>query len=316
MDKIDHKFMEVGGLKLHVAEIGSGPTVVVFLHGFPEIWYSWRHQMIAVANNGYRAIAYDCRGYGLSEQPAELEKATFNDIVGDVIGLLDALAITKAFLVGKDFGSIPAQIVAALHPDRVAGVISLGIPFIIPGPSAIQNHLLPEGFYISRWQAPVGRAEADFGRFDVKSVIRNIYILFSGSEIPIAGKDQEIMDLFDPAIPLPSWFSEKDLSVYASLYEKSGFCYPLQIPYRASVVDCGYTDLKVSAPTLLVMGEKDYFFKLPGIGDYIRTGAVKHFVPDLDIKYIAEGNHFMQEQLPEQINQIILTFLGKHRHIA
>ncbi|XP_004300030.1 PREDICTED: bifunctional epoxide hydrolase 2-like [Fragaria vesca subsp. vesca] len=313
MEKIEHKYVEVGGLKLHVAEIGSGSNVVLFLHGFPEIWYSWRHQMIAVANNGYRAIAYDCRGYGLSEQPAELEKATFNDLVEDVVGLLDSLAINKAFLVGKDFGAMPAYIVAALHPDRVAGVISLGIPFFLPGPSAVQNHLLPEGFYISRWQEPVGRAEADFGRFDVKSVIRNIYILFSGSEIPVAAKDQEIMDLFDPAIPLPPWFSEEDLSVYASLYEKSGFCFPLQIPYRASAVDCGYSsDLKVISPTLLVMGEKDYFFKFPGIGDYIRTGAVKHFVPDMDLKYIAEGNHFVQEQLPEQINQLILSFLGKH----
>ncbi|PRQ37755.1 putative soluble epoxide hydrolase [Rosa chinensis] len=120
------------------------------------------------------------------------------------------------------------------------------------------------------------------------------------------------MDLFDPAIPLPPWFSEEDLSVYASLYEKSGFRFPLQIPYRSLAVDCGYTDPKVSAPTLLIMGEKDYILKISGFGDYIRTGAVKQFVPDLDIKYIAEGNHFMQEQLPEQINQLILTFLGKH----
>ena len=77
-----------------------------------------------------------------------------------------------------------------------------------------------------------GRAEADFGRFDVKTVIRNIYTLFSKSEVPIASDDQEIMDLFDPSVPLPPWFSEQDLSVYASLYEKSGFRYALQVPYR------------------------------------------------------------------------------------
>ncbi|XP_024195887.1 epoxide hydrolase B [Rosa chinensis] len=172
----------------------------------------------------------------------------------------------------------------------------------IPGSLAITKGILE----------PAGRAEADFGRFDVKLVIRNIYILLCGSEVPVAAKDQEIMDLFDPAIPLPPWFSEEDLSVYASLYEKSGFRFPLQIPYRSLAVDCGYTDPKVSAPTLLIMGEKDYILKISGFGDYIRTGAVKQFVPDLDIKYIAEGNHFMQEQLPEQINQLILTFLGKH----
>ncbi|KAM5574224.1 bifunctional epoxide hydrolase 2 [Rosa sericea] len=311
MEKIEHKYVEVGGLKLHVAEIGSGPKVVVFLHGFPEIWYSWRHQMIAVANNGYRAIAYDCRGYGLSELPAEPEKATFKDLVDEVVGVLDALAIDKAFLVGKDFGSMPAYLVAAVYPERIAGVISLGIPFMLPGPTAVQNHLLPEGFYISRWQEP-GRAEADFGRFDVKSVVRNIYILFSRSEVPIAAKDQEIMDLFDPTIPLPPGLSEEDLSVYASLYEKSGFRFPLRVPYRSLTVDCGYTDPKVSAPTLLIQGEKDYLLKFPGTEDYIRSGAMKHFVPDLEITFIAEGGHFVQEQLPEKINELILTFLGKH----
>uniref|UniRef100_A0A0R0GWA2 AB hydrolase-1 domain-containing protein n=1 Tax=Glycine max TaxID=3847 RepID=A0A0R0GWA2_SOYBN len=228
MENIQHSHVEVKGLKLHVAEIGSGQKALVFLHGFPEIWYTWRHQMIAAANAGYRAIAFDFRGYGLSEHPAEPEKANLLDLVDDVVGLLDSLSITKAVLVGKDFGAFPAYIVAALHPDKVDSVIMLGVPFMLPGPSAIQN--LPKGSYVIKWQEP-GRAEADFGRFDVKSVIRNIYTLFSGSEIPIAGDNQEIMDLYDPTTPLPPWFSEEDLATYASLYEKSGFRFALQVPY-------------------------------------------------------------------------------------
>lgn len=310
MEKIKHTHVQVRELKLHVAEIGSGLKVVVFLHGFPEIWYTWRHQMVAVANAGYRAIAIDFRGYGLSDQPAEPEKATFKDLVDDIAGLLDSLGINKAFLIGKDFGAIPAYLAAAVHPERVSGVITLGVPFMLPGPSAVQNHLLPEGFYISRWQE-AGRAEADFGRFDVKSVIRNIYTLFSGSEVPVAAKEQEIMGLFNPSTPLPPWFSEEDLSVYASLYEKSGFRFALQVPYRTLTVDCGITEPKVKAPSLLIMGEKDYVFKFPGMEEYIRGGAVKHFVPDLDIKYIPEGSHFVHEQLPEQVNELIITFLNK-----
>ena len=95
MDEIEQKYVDVDGLKLHVAEIGSGPTVVVFLHGFPEIWYSWRHQMIAVAKAGYRAIAPDYRGYGLSDPPPEPEKASFSDLVTDLVSILDALSISK-----------------------------------------------------------------------------------------------------------------------------------------------------------------------------------------------------------------------------
>ncbi|KAJ7981472.1 Epoxide hydrolase 2 [Quillaja saponaria] len=280
MEKIQHSHVEVRGLKLHVAEIGSSSKVVLFLHGFPEIWYTWRHQMIAVANAGYRAIAIDFRGYGLSDQPAQPEKATLVDLLDDIVGVLDSLGISKAFLVGKDFGAIPEYL------------------------------LLPEGFYITRWQEP-GRAEADFGHFEVKTVIRNIYMLFSRSEIPIAGPDQEIMDLFDPSTPLPPWFSDDDLAVYASLYEKSGFCFPLQVPYRSVTVESGISDPKVTVPTLLIMGEKDYCLKFPGMEDFIRSGAVKHFVPDLDIIYLPEGSHFVQEQFPEKVNQFIIAFLDK-----
>ncbi|CAK9174770.1 unnamed protein product [Ilex paraguariensis] len=90
MEKIQHKYLKVRGLKLHLAEIGEGPAVV-FLHGFPEIWYSWRYQMIAVANAGFRAIAPDYRGYGLSDQPAEREKVIFKDLVDDLLVILDFL---------------------------------------------------------------------------------------------------------------------------------------------------------------------------------------------------------------------------------
>ncbi|RDX74857.1 Bifunctional epoxide hydrolase 2 [Mucuna pruriens] len=308
MESIQHSQVEVKGLKLHVAEIGSGQRAVVFLHGFPEIWYTWRHQMIAAANAGYRAIAFDFRGYGLSEHPAKLEKENILDLVHDVVGLLDSLSISKAFLVGKDFGAFPAYITATLHPDKVASVITLGVPFMLPAPSVIQH--LPKGSYVIKWQEP-GKAEADFGRFDVKSVIRNIYTLFSGSEIPVAGDDQEIMDLYNPSAPLPSWFSEEDLATYASLYEKSGFRYALQVPYRTLGLDSGISDPKVTVPALLIMGEKDYVLKSIGIEDYIRSGAVKHFVPDLEIIYIPEGSHFVHEQFPEKVNQLIIEFLNK-----
>ncbi|KAF5194618.1 Epoxide hydrolase [Thalictrum thalictroides] len=95
MEQIQHKYINTRGLKLHIAEIGSGSNVVIFLHGFPEIWYSWRHQMIAVANIGYRAIAPDLIGYGLSDQHPDLEKASFHDFVDDLLAILDSLNIPK-----------------------------------------------------------------------------------------------------------------------------------------------------------------------------------------------------------------------------
>ncbi|KAI3961106.1 hypothetical protein MKX01_035692 [Papaver californicum] len=190
MDQILHKYVESRCLKLHLAEIGTGDSVVVFLHGFPEIWYSWRHQMIAVAKEGYRTIAPDFRGYGLSEIPQESEKPSFSDLIKDLLIIFDSLSISKAFIIAKDFGARPGYLFAILHPERVTGR------------SLAFAGQFPEGFYILRWQKP-GRAEADFGHLEVKNVIRNIYILFSKSELPVAPEDKEIMDLVDECHPFP-----------------------------------------------------------------------------------------------------------------
>ncbi|XP_022142376.1 bifunctional epoxide hydrolase 2-like [Momordica charantia] len=311
MDQIQHVFVQVqGALQIHVAQIGTGSNVVLFLHGFPEIWYSWRHQMIALANAGFRAIAPDYRGYGLSDAPAEPSKATYADLIGDLLQILDTLHIPKVFLVGKDFGAMPAYYFALKHPERALGVVTLGVPFMPPEPIKFQSHL-PEGFYISRWQEP-GRAESDFGRFDAKTVVRNIYILFSRSEVPIAEENQEIMDLVDSSTPLPPWFTEEDLAAYGDLYKKSGFDTALKVPYRSLGEDWGIKDPKVEIPALLIMGEKDYVLKFPGIEEYVRSEKVKDYVPKLEIIYLAEGSHFVQEQSPEEINQLLLNFLSKH----
>ncbi|GKV00901.1 hypothetical protein SLEP1_g13512 [Rubroshorea leprosula] len=121
MDNTQHNFITVQGLKLHLAELGSGhgPNVVLFLHGFPEIWYSWRHQLVAVANAGFRAVAPDYRGYGLSDPPPEPEKATFADLISDVVAIIDHLGVNKVFVIGKDTGGLVANFFAVLHPDRV-----------------------------------------------------------------------------------------------------------------------------------------------------------------------------------------------------
>jgi len=312
MDQIEHKFVQVeGGLKLHVAEIGSGEKAILFLHGFPEIWYSWRHQMIALSQSGFRCIAVDYRGYGLSDPPPNPEvDATYANIVADLVAILDFLSIPKVVLIGKDFGSFVASWFEVLHPKRVLGLITLGIPFSVPIKGAsLANQPLPEGFYVSRWREP-GRAEADFGRLDAKTVVRNVYILFSGSELPTAAENQEIMDLVDQSTPLPPWLSEEDLDVYGALYQKSGFRTALKMPYRSfdEYIDVPASEVKVNVPALLIMGSKDYALKFPTMEDYAKN-TVKQFVPELKTVFMAEGTHFVQEQLPEEVNQLILDFL-------
>ncbi|XP_066339379.1 uncharacterized protein [Miscanthus floridulus] len=307
--QVEHSHLPIRGLSLHVAQAGKGELgTVVFLHGFPEIWYSWRHQMLAVAAAGYRAVAPDWRGYGLSDQPPEPEAASYDDLLEDLLAILDALSVPKAFLVAKDFGTMPAYEFALRHPSRTCGVMCLGVPFLNGGSSYTS---LPEGFYILRWREP-GRAEADFGRYDVKRVVRTIYVLFSRSEIPIAKEDQEIMDLADLSTPLPEWFTEDDLAVYASLYEKSGFRYPMEMTYRTLHKRKPIEDPKFQVPVFVVMGEKDYVFKFPSVESVLKDGIMEKFAPDLKITYIPEGSHFVQEQFPDKVNDLLVSFLKDH----
>ncbi|KAI6697360.1 hypothetical protein NL676_017479 [Syzygium grande] len=310
MEKIKHSHVAVRDVKLHVAEIGEGPKVVVFLHGFPETWYTWRHQMIGVADAGYRAIAIDFRGYGLSKQPLDPEKGCYADLVEDVVALLDALGIAKSghslakrstykehkpSWWGRTLGlcqhtywqwSSHTEFVESSHWES---------PSCYPDPQPSNTISFPKAFTFSD------------GRLDVKTVIRNIYILFSRSELPVARDDQEIMDLVDASTRY----------LHGSLRKISRSMHPCMripgfgSPYRNIGKEYGMVDPKVTAPALLIMGEKDFFLKFPGMEDYIRSGQVKHFVPNLDIAFTPEGSHFVLEQLPDQVNSLIVDFLNK-----
>ncbi|XP_060210292.1 uncharacterized protein LOC132637175 [Lycium barbarum] len=218
-----------------------------------------------------------------------------------------------AFLVGKDFGNIIISRFVVLHKEKVSGFITMGMPFYSPRTLELHEGQLPEGFYISRWREP-GRAEADFGRFDAKTVVRNIYILFSRSdEMPIANDEkQEIMDILQPSTPLPHWFTEEDLAIYGALYEKSGFQTPLQVPYRSLHEVVNITDPRVDVPAMFIMGEKECFLKFPGARDHLSIEGLKSLVPNSQIVFVPEGSHFVQEQLPEEVNQLVLSFLTEN----
>ncbi|KVH89555.1 Epoxide hydrolase-like protein [Cynara cardunculus var. scolymus] len=317
MDQIKHNYIQGDGLKLHVAELGlESSPVVLFLHGFPEIWYSWRHQMIAVANAGFRAIALEFRGYGLSDIPAEPQNTSFADFVKDIATILASLAISKVFVIGKDFGTMVGYFFSFFYPEKVAGIITIGVPYVPPhGMQGLQN--LPEGFYMRRWQEP-GRAEADFSRFDAKTIVRKIYILFCSSEIPTAGENQEVLDMVEASAPLPSWFTEEDLEIYGALYEKSGFVTALKVPYRSLLDKIEHPDkdvdnLKVEAPALSITSKKDFSFDIPGMEEYLKS-EVKNYIPNLEIIYLLEGSHFLQEQFPDKVNQLLLNFLNYNRY--
>ncbi|WZZ11817.1 hypothetical protein YC2023_104906 [Brassica napus] len=155
MEKIEHTTISTNGINLHVASIGSGPAIL-FLHGFPDLWYSWRRQLLSFADLGYRAIAPDLRGYGDSDAPPSHESYTVLHVVGDLVGLLDSLGVDRVFLVGHDWGAIVAWWMCMMRPDRVKALVNTSVVFNPRNPSVKPvdafKALFGEDYYICRFQ--------------------------------------------------------------------------------------------------------------------------------------------------------------------
>ena len=189
MPEVTHRMIETNGIRLHVAEQGEGPLVIL-CHGFPECWYSWRHQLPALAKAGFRAVAPDLRGYGRSDRPEGVEKYTILDDIGDIVGLVDALGARQAVIAGHDIGAAIAWQSALLRPDVFRAVIALSPPFRPRGfgeqgpPTTLMPRNENAVFYQLYFQAP--EAEARLGR-DIRRVFRSQFFSLSGDRPPSAG---------------------------------------------------------------------------------------------------------------------------------
>src|SRR5712672_2788023 len=189
MPEVTHRMVETNGIRLHVAEQGEGPLIIL-CHGFPECWYSWRRQLPALAKAGFRAVAPDLRGYGQSDRPEEVEKFTILDDIGDIVGLVDALGAKQAVIAGHDIGAAIAWQTALLRPDRFRAVIALSPPFRSRGfgdqgsPTALMPRTENAVFYQLFLQNPA--AEAGLGR-DLRLTFRYQFVTLSGDAPPSVG---------------------------------------------------------------------------------------------------------------------------------
>jgi pimeloyl-ACP methyl ester carboxylesterase len=195
VSEIKHRTVETNGIHMHIAESGAGPLVLL-CHGFPESWYSWRHQLHALAEAGFQAIAPDMRGYGQTDRPEQLDRYTLLHLVGDVVGLLDALGAETAVIVGHDWGAPVAWYAALLRPDRFRGVIGLSVPFI-PRQPVRPTSIMPQTgdaqFFQLYFQSP-GIAEAEFER-DVRLSIRSFLYSASGDGRDDGARDGREVDM-------------------------------------------------------------------------------------------------------------------------
>ncbi len=314
MTAVTHRTISTNGIQMHIAEAGSGPLVVL-CHGWPESWYSWRHQLTALAEAGFHAVAPDQRGYGQTTAPAEVEKYTLLHLVGDIVGLVDALGEERAVIVGHDWGAPVAWNAALLRPDRFPAVVGMSVPYAPRGdvrPTDGMKAVFGENFfYILYFQEP-GKAEAEL-EADVRLTMRKLLYSASGDLVPTPEmgrprpKTAKFLDnMVDPA-ELPPWLSEADLAFFVGEFERTGFRGGLNwyrnIDRNWELMGA-WRNAKVTVPALFLTGEKD------PVRGFAPEANIRQHVPNLrDLVLVPGAGHWVQQEAPAAVNEALIRFL-------
>lgn len=285
------------GIELHVVDEGTGPLVVL-CHGFPELAFSWRHQIPALARAGYRVVAPDMRGFGESSRPAEVEAYDVEALCGDMTGLLDVLGEDSAIFVGHDWGASMVWSLAILAPARVRAVAGLSVPFVPRAPAApipIMRRHLGEDFYIVWFQQPDLADEA---------LARDVRRTLTTSRQWTAKWASET----DSVPKLAPWLSEDELAVYVQAFERTGFTGGLNW-YRNIDRNWELTesvaDRHVVQPAFFLTGELD------PVRRFMPAAAMQGWVDDLRAEIVVPGaGHWVQQQAPDAVNAALLAFLA------
>jgi len=299
---------------MHVAEQGEGPAVVL-CHGFPELWYSWRHQIGALADAGFRVVAPDQRGYGATDRPEAIEDYDIIHLTDDLLGLLDALGEERAVFVGHDWGAPVVWDLAQRAPDRVRGVVGLSVPFRPRGetdPITVFEALFADTFFYMLYFQEPGVADADLGR-DPRDTLSRFMSAISAEgaanafrALPREGT--RLADWLSDPGALPDWLAEKDLDYYATEFGRTGFTGGLNW-YRNMRRNWEITEdlaqTKVVAPALFISGEQD------PVAMMTSTADMDEWVPDLRGKVtIPATGHWTQQERPAEVNTALIGFLS------
>jgi pimeloyl-ACP methyl ester carboxylesterase len=282
-------------VELHVVDEGDGNPVVL-LHGFPELAYSWRHQIDALSGAGYRVLAPDMRGYGRSPAPGQIEAYSIVELCGDVAQLLDERGLERAAIAGHDWGATVAWHFALLHPERVPCVAGISVPLVPNPPTApltIMRDHFGEDFYIVWFQEP-GVAEAALER-DVRRTLLTPAVWTP----EWAARDDE-----QPRVP--AFMTEEDVAVYVGEYERTGFRGGLNW-YRN--IDRNweltrqYDDREIDLPALFMAGTRDSAIQ------WMSPDVMKDRVTHLRIEFVEGAGHWLQQERPEEVNRALLALM-------
>ena len=303
------------GIQLAVHELGDGPAVLL-LHGFPELAYSWRHQVPALAEAGYRVLAPDQRGYGDSDRPAPIEDYDIHHLTDDLLGILDGIGAEQAVFVGHDWGSMVVGQMALLHPERVRGVVAMSVPLLPRGPMApvaLMRQVLGDTFfYILYFQEP-GVADADLGGDARETMTRMLGGVRVQSDDPVdlaayaANDGRGFVERMPEVKELPGWLSQEELDHYVEVFTRTGFTGGINW-YRNFDRNWETTPqldgVHVTMPSAFITGSLDPVNVMTPAG--VMDGHVLDHRGDT---FVEGAGHWVQQEAPDEVNAALLSFL-------
>lgn len=319
LEGVSFRMIESNGIRLRIAEAGSDGPLVLLAHGWPESWYSWRHQIVALARAGYRVVAPDMRGYGGSDAPASAEEYDIVTIAADLVGLLDALGEEKAVLVGHDWGAIVAWQTVLLHPERFSALVAMSVPYGgRPDRSPMVEWREAYGdnfYYILYHNEPGGVAEAEYDA-DPRGLLSRLYLSPHSEREPRLITDPKAsaggwIGRLGAAKGLPDWLRQEDLDYVVAEFERAGFRGGVNY-YRnfhrnwELTADVGADTIKI--PTLFLAGSEDTV--ISHATQERLQGAMSRVAEDLRGVHLFPGvGHWVQQEAPRETNEALLDFL-------
>lgn len=314
-----HRFVETNRIRMQVAEQGTGPTVLM-CHGWPESWYSWRHQMTALAEAGFHVVAPDQRGYGQTDGPEPIEAYNVLQLVGDLVGLVNEMGGEPVVIVGHDWGAPVAWHAALLRPDLFRALALLSVPYLPRTPvqptPALRAMAGDKNFYQLYFQEP-GKVESELDEDPRRSIATMLYS--ASGDAPenerwryLFEKNERFIESGVLPKKLPPWLSEQDLDFYAGEFKRTGFRGGINW-YRNIDRNWELTPFlegaKISQPTIFIAGDLDPVIPMTG-GVQGAYAALDITVADLRRKELIPGaGHWIQQERPNEVNQMLIEFL-------
>lgn len=318
---VSFRTIETNGISMRIAVSGDSGPLVLMAHGWPESWYSWRHQITALVDAGYRVVVPQMRGYGSTDAPKDVDDYDIVHLAGDMVGVLDALGEETAIMVGHDWGSIVAWNSVLLHPSRFSALIAMSVPY---GGRAPQSPMVgweaafgDNFYYILYHNEAGGVAEAEYDS-DPRGLLSRLYLSPTSPRQapsitdPLRSAGGWIGRLGAPE-GLPDWLTQEDLDYIVGQFELSGFRGGINY-YRNFQRNWEITenliDVKVKVPTLFIAGERDIVIR--GASKEQLTGTMARATEDLRGVVLIPGiGHWVQQEAPEEVNQAMLDFLSE-----